>query len=94
MKLDGMNTDRPLMVYKIRRVSDGLFSTGGLYPKFTRSGKAWPSIGALKCHLAQFTCDTSGAPRCYEGCEVVCYTITPREERRLGVAEFLVRGVA
>ncbi len=42
------------IVYKIRR-PDGLYSTGGYWePGWTKSGKAWTSIGALKNHLNLF----------------------------------------
>lgn len=40
--------------YKIQRKSDGLYSTGGSSPGFTRRGKTWSSIGALKGHLGLF----------------------------------------
>ena len=37
--------------YKIRDNDSGLFSEGGLLPKFSKSGKTWVSRGALKSHL-------------------------------------------
>ena len=40
-------------VYMIRRKSDGLYSAGGTTPIFTKNGKTWSSIGALKNHLNQ-----------------------------------------
>lgn len=42
------------IVYMIQRNSDGLFSTGGCDPRFTKKGKCWNSIGALKSHLHLF----------------------------------------
>lgn len=33
---------------------DGLFSTGGMRPRWSKRGKTWNSIGHLKCHLTQF----------------------------------------
>lgn len=56
----------PLTVYKIRRNSDGLFSTGGPDPTFTTKGKAWSGKGSLHLHLSQFR-----NVRVYEGCEIV-----------------------
>ena len=56
----------PPTVYKIRRKSDGLFSTGGTSPTFTKKGKAWSGKGPLHLHLSQFN---NG--RVYEGCEIV-----------------------
>lgn len=38
------------VLYKIRRKSDGLFSTGGHTPRFTKIGKSW-KFGALLNHL-------------------------------------------
>jgi hypothetical protein len=38
-------------VYKIRRRSDGLFSTGGNYIRFEERGKTWSSLSALSSHL-------------------------------------------
>lgn len=38
-------------VYRIRRRSDGLYSTGGLYPRFDTKGKTWNNLSALSGHL-------------------------------------------
>lgn len=38
------------IAWKIRR-KDGLYSTGGLCPKWSKRGKVWNSIGSLKNHL-------------------------------------------
>jgi hypothetical protein len=40
-----------MTVYKIRRKSDGLFSTGGIAPAFSPKGKTWTNRGALTNHL-------------------------------------------
>ena len=37
-------------VYMIRRRADGLFSTGGCSPRFSKKGKEW-KVGALKNHF-------------------------------------------
>jgi len=43
------------VVYRIKN-KDGLYSTGGLKPKFVRkNGKVWLSLTALKSHLRQFS---------------------------------------
>lgn len=41
-------------IYKIRDIETGLYSTGGMSPRWTRHGKGWTSLGALKLHLHQF----------------------------------------
>ena len=42
---------KPVKIYRIRRKSDGLFSGGGMNPKFTKRGKIWQGLGPLKNHL-------------------------------------------
>lgn len=37
--------------YKIRRKTDGLFSTGGSAPTFTKKGKVWNQRGHVSSHL-------------------------------------------
>ena len=38
-------------IYMIRRMTDGLFSTGSSYPSFRNNGKMWKSIGSVKTHM-------------------------------------------
>jgi hypothetical protein len=40
-----------MKVYCIKRLEDGLYSTGGIRPGFTGKGKIWSSMAALKSHL-------------------------------------------
>lgn len=40
-----------MKIYKIRDKQTGLFSTGGLYPKWSKIGKVWKTQGNLKSHL-------------------------------------------
>jgi hypothetical protein len=40
-----------LLAYKIRRKGDGLFSSGGSVPLFSKTGKTWTSKNALANHL-------------------------------------------
>ncbi|GJQ43958.1 MAG: hypothetical protein JETCAE03_34560 [Ignavibacteriaceae bacterium] len=42
-------------VYKIRHKKTGLFSTGGMSPKWTTKGKTWSAFNHIKTHLRQFT---------------------------------------
>ena len=62
--------------YKIKRVTDGRYSTGGVDPKFSTVGKAWKSIGYLKCHLKQFEY-TGIWP--YNNCIIVRVQLLPDE---------------
>lgn len=72
--------------YKIRDRSTGLFSTGGVDPKWNKRGKAWTSVGALK-----------NAIRLYEGSryhpnipaqwEIVRFVAV--EQETIGAIEFM-----
>lgn len=71
-------------VYKIRRKSDGLFSSGGSSPTFTKKGKVWRDRASLDKHLGmilQYPDRSWGWPK-YEDCEVVVFIIgvTDRED--------------
>lgn len=38
-------------IYKIRRTSDGFYSAGGSTPTFTKRGKIWKTLSAVKLHI-------------------------------------------
>ena len=42
-----------MKIFKIRN-SEGLWSSGGAYPRFSKKGKAWSNIGFVKNHLSMF----------------------------------------
>jgi len=74
--------------YMIRRKSDGLFSSGGMSPKFDKKGKIWGTVGALKNHLV-FAYDNyynRGSVKLnanfypYLECEIVVFELTPEEK--------------
>lgn len=66
-----------LKFYKIRRKVDSRFSSGGLTPSFTKRGKAWTSLQALKGHLAllaeysHYHPDYKAPSKIYADCEIV-----------------------
>ncbi|WNA15897.1 hypothetical protein XaC1_254 [Xanthomonas phage XaC1] len=41
--------------YSIRNKTTGLYSTGGVSPKFSHNGKVWSQIGHVKAHLLKIT---------------------------------------
>lgn len=41
-------------VWKIKQLSTGLYSNGGIVPQFTKEGKVWTSKRDLSNHLVQF----------------------------------------
>lgn len=55
-------------MYMIRRKSDGLFSSGGVDPKFKKRGKVWNNRSALSNHLVLIGKRAQGL---YDGCEVL-----------------------
>lgn len=59
----------PDFIYKIRRNSDGLFSTGGGRPRFTKAGKTWTQRGHISNHLNLIR--QKEKERIYGDCEVV-----------------------
>jgi hypothetical protein len=64
--------------YQIQR-SDGLFSTGGYWPRFSKRGKIWRTIGHLKAHLRYFSNLKNRYPEHYtdhyQDCVVVKYVL-------------------
>lgn len=40
-----------MKVYKIKNLTTGLYSLGGLYPRWGKKGKLWNSKQAIKSHL-------------------------------------------
>jgi hypothetical protein len=58
-----------MYVYKIRRKTDGLFSSGGTYPTFSKKGKTWTARGHVTSHLSQF--GDRKKEQYYKDCEVV-----------------------
>jgi len=55
------------VAYQVVRLSDNLFSTGGITPYFYKRGKVWKSTSALKLHFKYFIHRTFP----YDNCNVV-----------------------
>lgn len=60
------------IVYKIRRNGDGLFSSGGRWPSFSKTGKIWKQKGHLTSHLGQLDRHRKTV---YDNCEIVPYEL-------------------
>lgn len=73
-------------VYKIKR-NDGLFSTGGMNPKFSKTGKIWTSMRYLKSHLTLVkenkTIDE------YNNCIIIIYDLVETCKTTISHFEFL-----
>lgn len=74
------------VIYKVRRQTDGLYSTGGIAPTFSEKGKVWNTLGALKNHLNLL--NKSGAS-CYQDCEIVPIEVTYRETKATPMIDFI-----
>jgi hypothetical protein len=71
-------------IYKIKRISDGLYSTGGQYSHFNKNGKSWTNIGFVKNHLNLFK--DYGRTK-YEDCVLV--TIEVQEGKSQSMTDFI-----
>jgi hypothetical protein len=66
-----------MLLYKIKRKTDGKFSAGGTSPNFSPTGKSW-TRGHLKQHLAllKLCYGWHGmAGVLYPDCEIIEYTV-------------------
>jgi len=73
-----------MIVYKIQRKSDGLFSTGGGRPQFTTKGKVWRNRGGLSNHVKHVV----GDKNIYRDCEIISYEVVETETDRLSVSDW------
>ena len=77
--------------YMIRN-KEGLYSTGGMDPRFTRKGKVWNGIGPLKCHLVMMkSCSYYGVTvgKVYKDCVVVEIAMKAEEVSAMSVLDFI-----
>jgi hypothetical protein len=73
-------------VFRIRD-SNGLYSTGGQSPSFTKAGKTWSNIGHVKSHLRQFV--GSRNLEIYADAEIVCVEYTEKDVEKFDILDFL-----
>lgn len=50
-----------MKVYKIQNTKTGLFSTGGMRPRWTKQGKVWQELSYVHRHIGQLTYEYSPA---------------------------------
>ena len=77
-----MNTT--IITYKIRRKTDGLYSTRGRYPTFSKTGKIWKEKHHLKNHLRLYSTNTE-----YSDCEVVQFEMREISDLNTSVTDWL-----
>jgi hypothetical protein len=70
-----MFKENKMKVYKIRRKSDGLFSTGTINPKFTKRGKIWIEPHFMQNHIIMLIKQNKGNINTYFDCEYVEYEL-------------------
>jgi len=81
------NEDYPLkpeLVYKIRRKSDGLYSTGGQYPSFNHTGKIWRRRNHVTGHLNW----VRSMPHVYQDCDLVTFEVVEHEVETTALADY------
>lgn len=69
-------------IFKIRRKSDGLFSTGGTSPSFNAKGKVWKARNHVTSHMKQIGYqyyNPKTKDDYYRDCEVVEYEVVETE---------------
>ena len=68
--------------YKIRDKRTGLFKEGGHWPRWSKKGKEWTSVGHVKQHLSQFPANKID----WDNWEMVEYAYEPVEtgSKKLG----------
>lgn len=75
-----------MKVFKIRD-ANGLFSTGGTDPDFTKGGKVWNNIGHVKSHLRQFLGGRN--LEIYSDAEIVCIEYTEKETENYDILNYM-----
>ena len=81
-----------MKIYKIRD-ENGLYSTGGMSPSFTKSGKAWNNIGHLKNHLRQFfdrRAYRGRSAELYENAEIIAIEVVETEIEKTPVPDMII----
>ena len=73
-------------LYRIKN-ENGLYSTGGSTPSFTKRGKVWTNIGHVKNHLHGL--DRNGRKQ-YKDCTLITYVITETVLEEKPVMELVV----
>lgn len=74
-----------MIVYKIQRKSDGLYSKGGTSVQFAEKGKTWNARGHVTLHLSQLD---KYEKQKYVGCSVVEFEIVETAVDEIPVLEW------
>lgn len=74
--------------YKIRNLTTGLYSSGGLTPSWNKRGKTWNNIGHIKSHLTGYKAHgKKSIPREWE---VVEYAFEKAREHVIPIEEIIL----
>ncbi len=77
-------------MYKIKRLVDKLYSTGGRCPRFTKNGKVWSTLPGLKNHLNMFISPWwDQIDNKYENCIVVEYGVEGYKEDVFDIGKYM-----
>ena len=72
-----VDIDGAVELYRIKDSKTGLYSAGGMTPKFTRYGKTWKRRSDLVSHLRSFAAENGTVPASWE-VEITYATVTER----------------
>lgn len=76
-----------MIIYKVRRKTDGLFSMGGTTPSFGKKGKSWQHKGYLTRHLQELY---QASKKMYlRDCEIVQYELTEVELDPIDIVDYI-----
>ena len=83
-----------IKIYKIRRRSDGLYSTGGAHPSFSKKGKTWDTLGHVSSHVGNNLGnygDIKKSIPAYVDCELIEIIVRHEDSAKLDMAEYVER---
>lgn len=75
--LNYLGKTKLMVVYKIRRNSDGMFSSGGQNPDWRSEGKVWNRLNHVKSHLKNLSSyrNPDRYKEVYKDCDLVTYVL-------------------
>ena len=76
-----------IILFKIRDKETGLYSKGGMYPMWSKTGKVWKRQGHLSSHFSQLS---ANARDFYKNAEVIKIVVTEAEIESIPVSEYVL----
>jgi len=83
-----------IKIYKIRRRRDGLYSTGGAGPSFSKKGKTWDNLGHVSSHVSNNLGNYGEINKtipAYADCDLVEIIVRHEDAAKLDMVEYVDR---